>query len=116
MLRVPSVTPVMNYYVLWGHRKPVYSVLPVHSLLLLSRTGFQCPKCSISGLAPGITVQKKKATAAQRDVVKISVVNQELSIPDTNSTYQHILEPATEPSIKVGQVQKKNLRQNFLKK
>jgi hypothetical protein len=67
------------------------------------------------GLAPGITVQKQKAAAAQRDVVKISVVNHKLSIPDTNPTYQHILDSAMEPTIKQGQVKKMNLQQNFLK-
>jgi hypothetical protein len=32
LLRVPSVMPVMNYYVLWVHLKAVYSALPIHSL------------------------------------------------------------------------------------
>jgi hypothetical protein len=38
--------------VLWGQRKPVHSVHPVHSLMILSKTGFQCSEYSISGLAP----------------------------------------------------------------
>jgi hypothetical protein len=39
-----------------------HSVGPVHSLMLLSRTGSQCSKCNISGLAPNCYTAEKAST------------------------------------------------------
>ncbi len=47
------------YNVLWGHRKPVCSVLPGHSLLFLSRTVSQCSKCSITRQAANHCTEEK---------------------------------------------------------
>ncbi len=67
LLKVPSVMHVTNYNVLLGHRKPVYSVIPVDSLMFLSRTVAGVLDDPFSQLTPlsRVAVQARRASLQQ---------------------------------------------------